>query len=89
MKTILAVFLTIASGLVFLHSGLSSWRIVSQESLDATGKQIADLTDALNAAQQRPLAGSTPHPGAWMWDANYRTALEKGTVSGKPHTPGQ
>ena len=87
MKSILAVIVTVVAAMIFLHTDISPWRIVSQTDLDDLNKQIAGLKQQQEQQQQQIVTSfqaPTPHPGAWMWDPNYRTALEKTTVVGAP-----
>jgi len=54
-----------------LHYELTPWRVIKQEQLD---RFQAELT----AARTIPVK----KPGEWMFDPNYRTALEKTKIAG-------
>ncbi len=79
MKTLLTVVFTAVGLVVLLHSDLTPWRIV--------GKEDALPAGAPHAVERRyavPVAPTQSHSGDWMRDPNYRSALERTTVVGRP-----
>jgi len=79
MKTILTFLMAICLVVAYLRTDFSPWRIVSRDDLNALQQQATAVS---TAAAARAVAG--PRTGSWMWDPNYRTALEKPTVVGRP-----
>lgn len=82
MKTIFALVVTVLAAIAFLRSDMSPWQLVSRADLDDLNRQIEELKHQSVVVS----AAATPHTSAWMWDPNYRTALEKTTVAGAPET---
>ena len=74
MKIFLTAIFALFSGVLLLRSNLTPWTLVRQAEIAELDWQIEKL--------QAQLAG--PRSGAWMYDPNYRTALEKKTFKGAP-----
>lgn len=79
MKFILTVLLTVGVGIGVLHSDLTPWRIVNKEQLQARAPALVERRVVVPAAPP-----AADHSGDWMRDPNYRSALEKTTVVGRP-----
>lgn len=79
MKFILTVLLTVGVGLGVLRTDLTPWRIVNKEQLQARVPAHVEGRMVVPAA-----ASAADHSGDWMRDPNYRSALEKTTVVGRP-----
>jgi hypothetical protein len=69
MKILLAVAFGAAATLFLLYSGVTPWRIMSREEIEALELRAA-------AAEKRA-AAAEPAKGSWMFDPRYRTALDK------------
>lgn len=79
MKTILTVLVTAILVVLVLRSELTPWRIVSKADLDQ--RRQSSVVERRVAVPVRPAAN---HSGDWMHDPNYRSALEKTTIVGRP-----
>lgn len=82
MKSLLVALATIGLGLGLLHSGVTGWRLVKEADIDALRAQASAVQQ--QQPQQAFPGARSPGTGAWMWDPNYRTALEKTTIIGRP-----
>ena len=90
MKTLITILFTAVAVVGLLYSEITPWRLVSKADVNAEQK----LTPAQPAmtpvvVEKRILVPVqvTPnanHSGDWMRDPNYRTSLEKTTITGAP-----
>lgn len=83
MKIILLILCTIGIGILILRSELTPWRLVR-----ATDLQRSNATTPATVVRRVfvPVNSGRDHSGDWMHDPNYRSALERTTVVGRPET---
>jgi len=80
MRILFTVLLTIGVGIGVLRSDLTPWCIVNKADLVAK----APVPVPVQRRIVLPAAPKEDHSGDWMRDPDYRSALEKTTIVGRP-----
>lgn len=83
MKSILLILCTIGVGVLILRSEITPWRLVRATDLQRSSAPTPEMV------VRRIVVPATPaqdHSGDWMHDPDYRSALERTTVVGRPET---
>ncbi len=80
MKTIITIIITAVLLVMILRSNVTPWRLVGAADLERQSQPPQTIERRVIV----PAAATVDHSGDWMHDPNYRTGLEKTTVSGRP-----